>query len=147
MRHSLTSKFPMNSTQSRGCSISENKNSCSMCRGQAAVTRQLDRQLNWQLGYPYTLSAYPTVPAPSLMIPLPANSHPRQAADDGSSTWVPVIHMGDLAWVLGSRLQPGPVLDVASIWGTKHHIKEFCLPLFFSAFPIKKIKFGLLKQW
>lgn len=40
---------------------------------------------------------------------------PRKAADD-TSAWAPVVHVGDLDGVLGSRLQHGPALATEAIW-------------------------------
>lgn len=38
------------------------------------------------------------------------------AADKGSSSWIPAIHMGDLGFVSGFWLQPGAALVVGGIW-------------------------------
>lgn len=43
---------------------------------------------------------------------------------DGSSSWVPASHVGDLTWVLGSRLWCGPVLAVVNIWAVTQKMKD-----------------------
>lgn len=44
-----------------------------------------------------------------------------------SSPWVHATHMGDLDWVLGYWLQPGPALVVMGIRGVNQGMKDVCV--------------------
>lgn len=53
---------------------------------------------------------------------------PRRGDDGGSSVWIPATLTGDLPWVPGIQLQPGPVMAIVGIleWtnGREH---SFCI--------------------
>lgn len=69
--------------------------------------------LGCPLGSPHPISeCLVWVQATLLPIQLSAGVNPGEAANDGSRSWVPNTHMGDLGWVLGSC----PALVVAGIW-------------------------------
>lgn len=63
-----------------------------------------------------------------LLIQLPANA-PRKEREGDPSPWATVSHMGDTAGTPGSRLQPGPTLAVAAIWGVNQQMKMLSLSL------------------
>lgn len=50
-----------------------------------------------------------------LPISLPTNAHLGRAAGDGSSSWLPATHMGDLDAILASWLQPDLAVAIAGI--------------------------------
>lgn len=54
---------------------------------------------------------------------------PGKIADDGSSVWIPAIHIEDLDEVSGSCLGPGLTLTIAAFWGVKKQMEYTALSL------------------
>lgn len=56
------------------------------------------------------------VPVPAPLFPILL---PEKAVENGSSTWVADIHVGDQDGISGSWHRPGPELAVVDSWGVK----------------------------